>query len=85
MGDCGRWRNGKVLRHERHAECVPLGRRGEGGQEVEPRGKDVVRKTIHIDDGRRDPPSPAVSREVGAGVPNDVMALMGEESSGRSQ
>ena len=59
-GDCGRRRNWKVLRHERHAECVPLGRRGEGGQEVEPRGEDVVWKRIHIDEGRRDPPSPVV-------------------------
>jgi hypothetical protein len=63
----------------------PCGRRGEGGQEVEPRGENVVRKTIHVDDGRRDSPSPAVSREVWAGIPKYFMALMGEEGCSRSK
>ena len=84
-GDCGRRRNGKVLRHKRHAKCVPRGRRGEGGQEVELRGEDVVRKTIHIDDGQRDSPSPAVSREVWAGIPKYFMALVSEEGCRRSK
>jgi hypothetical protein len=84
-GDCRRWRNGEVFRHKRHAECVPHGRRGEGVQKVEPRGEDVVRKTIHIDDGRRDSPSPAVSREVWAGISKYFMALMSEEGCSRSK
>jgi hypothetical protein len=45
----------------------------------------VVRKTIHIDDGRRDSPSPAVSREVWAGISKYFMALMSEEGCSRSK
>jgi hypothetical protein len=45
----------------------------------------VVRKTIYIDDGQRDPPSPAVSLEVWAGIPEYFMALMSEEGCGRSK
>ena len=60
----------------------------EGGEEsrrVEPRGEDVVRKTIHLDDGRRDSPSPAVSRENRAGIPKYLMTLVSEEGCRRSK
>jgi hypothetical protein len=84
-GDYRRQWSRKVVHHKRHAECVPRGRRGQGVQEFKPRGEDVVRKTIHIDNGRRDSPSPAVSREVWAGIPKYFMALVSEEGCRRSK
>jgi hypothetical protein len=36
----------------------------------------VVWKTVHLDDGRRNPPSTAVRREVWAKIPKNFMALM---------
>ena len=45
----------------------------------------MVRKPVHVDDGLRDPPSPAIGREVRAWVKEDLMPLMGEESGGSRQ
>ncbi len=45
----------------------------------------MVGKPVHVDDGRRNPPSPAIGREVRAWVKEDLMPLMGEESGGSSQ
>jgi len=45
----------------------------------------MVGKPVHVDDGLRDPPSPAIGREVRAWVEEDLMPLMGKESGGGRQ
>ena len=45
----------------------------------------MVGKPVHVDDGLRNPPSPAIGREVRAWVKEDMMPLMGKESGGSRQ
>jgi len=45
----------------------------------------MVGKPVHFDDGLRNPPSPAIGREVRAWVKEDMMPLMGKESGGSRQ
>ena len=71
--------SGEVLCHKRHTKNVPVGREARGLQKIETRGEDVVRKAVHVNDGGRDPPSPAVRREVWAKIPENLMALVDEE------
>ena len=84
MGNSG-CRREKVRRHEGQAERFHRRRSGRGIEEVETSGQNVVGKPVHVDDGRRNPPSPAIGREVRAWVKEDLMPLMGKESGGSRQ
>jgi hypothetical protein len=75
----------KVRRHKGSAEGVHLGRRGRRLKEVEALGQNVVGRPIHIDDCRRDPPSPAIRNKVQAWAKEDLMAVVREESGGSHQ
>jgi hypothetical protein len=75
----------KVRHHKGSAEDVHLGRRGRRLKKVKTLGQNVVGKPIHIDDCRRDPPSPAIRDEVQAWIKEDLMAVVSEESGGSRQ
>jgi len=45
----------------------------------------MVGKPVHVDDGLRNPPSPAIGHEVRAWVKEDLMPLMGKERGGSRQ
>jgi hypothetical protein len=45
----------------------------------------MVGEPVHVDDGLRNPPSPAICHKVRAWVKEDLMPLMGEESGGSRQ
>jgi hypothetical protein len=78
----GRHQCGKVCCHEGSTQNVCVIRRWCGIEKIKARGKNVVRKPIHVNDGCRDPLICAISCKVRAWVVENLVPLVGEKGRG---
>jgi hypothetical protein len=77
-----RRRRGKVCRHEGSTQNVCVSRRWCGVEKIKARGKNVVGKLIHVNDGCCDSPIRAIICEVRAWVMENLVPLVGEKGRG---